>query len=227
MRITAVLTICAVVTVASVAGSHAAGTGGEAVKMDIISRQGNTTASGTIYVRGNQYRIERDGEAAYTIMRGDKRVCWTVEPRDGTFKTTPYHPALKPRTDEKAREEIGRRYLGSEVVNGFATKKFEITAKTGNKTGKFYQWSAVRYARPVKMSAIDGSWVIEYRNIENVAGDGLFDIPAGFIEKPPSRTFMKVYTSLWLSTGVLIIYLGIRMGVFRRRRPRAGQGFGP
>ncbi len=211
------LSICATITVASAAGSRAALDSEQAVKMNIISRQGNATASGTIYVRGDQYRIERDGEAAYAIMRGDKQVCWTIEPRKGTFKTTPYSAALAPRTDEKAREEIGRRYLGSETVNGFATKKFEITAKTGNKTGKFYQWSAVRNPRPVKMSALDGSWVIEYRNIRNVTGDGLFDVPAGFIEKPPSRTFMKVYTSLWLSTGALIIYLGIRMGVFRRR----------
>lgn len=213
--------ICTAIIVACVAGASAAGNGEQAVRMDVVSRQGNTTASGTIYVRGNKYRIERDGEAVYAIMRGDKQVCWTVEPRDGTFKTTPYNAALKPRTDETTREEIGRRYLGSELVNGFATKKFEITAKAGNKTGKFYQWSAVRYARPVKMSAVDGSWVIEYRNIKNVAADGLFDIPAGFVEKPPSRTFMRIYTSLWLSTGALIIYLGIRMGVFRRRRPAA------
>jgi hypothetical protein len=132
-----------------------------------------------IYMKNDKVRIETKGEEAYSIVRIDKNVVWMVFPKGKTYMEMVPHERQVP--GEKLKGEVSRKYVGSETVNGYPTKKYEVTVKDGEMSDKAHQWVSTDLNYPIKISAIDGSWSTEYKNIKmGSQPDSLFELPAGY-----------------------------------------------
>lgn len=148
---------------------------------DMTTKEGKVTRNGKIYVKGNKCRVEKGSTPLYTIVRGDKNLFWQVNNAEKTYIEAKLTPDMKPTIEEKLFGETTRKPLGAETVNGYAAKKYEVTAKKGNKTETIQQWFSTEYSFPIKI--VGSNWSVEYKNIKkgNVS-DSLFDLSAGLIK---------------------------------------------
>ncbi|MBM4330849.1 MAG: hypothetical protein FJ117_06415 [Deltaproteobacteria bacterium] len=146
---------------------------------DMISKAQGEKLQSKIYMKKNKIRLETKGEEAYSILRTDKNVAWMVFPKDKAYmEMVPKGPQVQ---GEKLRGEVSRKYLGSETIDGRPTKKYEVTLKDADISDKAYQWVATDLNYPIKISAVDGSWSTEYKNIKvGAQPDSLFELPAGY-----------------------------------------------
>jgi hypothetical protein len=86
-----------------------------------------------------------------------------------------------PRGDEKMPGELSRKELGKEVIDGHPCIKYEITFQHGGQSNVIHQWIAQDLKLPVKTAAVDGSWSVEYKNInKGPQPDSLFEVPSDF-----------------------------------------------
>jgi hypothetical protein len=135
---------------------------------------------GKIYIKGEKYRIQREGESEYIVLRHDLDIMWVVLPEEKMYVQLPLDPKKTPKIREKNPGEISRRFIGTEMVEGRPTDKYEITVREGSKTESFYQWTATDLNFPVRTSALEGEWSVEFRNIKLGVPDRFFEIPAGY-----------------------------------------------
>ena len=146
----------------------------------VSSAQGQTTTS-KIFVKDQRFRMEPKGQPTYSIMRGDKQVVWMVMPDQNSYMEMKPSPSQQPKTEEKVRGEVSRKLIGPETVDGHPTQKYEVTYTEAGKTEKMHQWMATDIKFPVKMAAVDGSWTMEYKNINmGTQPDSLFEVPSGY-----------------------------------------------
>jgi hypothetical protein len=140
--------------------------------------QGQATQS-KVYVQEGKIRLETLGTEEYTILRTDKKVIWIVIPEEKTYLEI--QSLNSQGAGEKMKGEVNRQYLSSETVNGYATKKYEVHYLDKDTLHKAHQWISSDLNYPIKISALDGSWSTEYRNIRiGSQADSLFEIPQGF-----------------------------------------------
>lgn len=147
---------------------------------DMITKSGNNTYSGKLYIKGDKIRTDMAGQSEYTILRQDKNVVWLVKPEKKAYLEMPFDPKQKPKIEEKIKGEASRKFIGIETINGYPTKKYEVVVKEDGRTKKFYQWIAEDIGFPIKTATINGSWAVEYRNLKKSVSDSLFEIPAGY-----------------------------------------------
>ncbi len=155
---------------------------------DMITKDGEQKQSGKLYVKGNKYRIEMKSGSEYAIIRHDKNKSWVVIPEQKAYVEMPFDPKKKPAIEEKHPSEVNRKLLGTEVIDGRATKKYQVTTNEKGANESFYQWVATDIDFPVKTAAVNGSWSIEYQNIKTSVPDELFEIPEGYekLSMPPA-----------------------------------------
>jgi hypothetical protein len=148
---------------------------------DVLIKQGSAVNKGKIYVKGEKQRIETGGQGI-TIIRGDKNVAWMLIPEEKSYMDMPLGPNLAEKLEvtPKMKDEVSRKLLGDEVVDGRKTKKYEVTLTSGPKTEKVFQWVWTDMDFPVKMADMGGKWSLEYRNIGRIVSDNLFELPAGY-----------------------------------------------
>ncbi len=146
---------------------------------DVINSMQGQTSRSKIFVKPDKIRLETEGVEGYTILRMDRNVIWIVVPDQKTYIEVKSEQSRG--SGEKLKGEVSRQYLNSETVNGYMTKKYEVHYMDKNTLQKAYQWVATDLNYPVKISAIDGGWSTEYRNIlVETQPDRLFEIPEGF-----------------------------------------------
>ena len=146
---------------------------------DVINSMQGQTSQSKIFVKPEKIRMETEGLESYTILRMDKNLIWIVVPEEKTFIEVKSEQSR--RSSEKIKGEISRTYLSSETINGYATKKYEVQYVDKNTVQKAYQWVATDLNCPIKISAVDGGWYTEYRNIlVGTQPDRLFEVPEGF-----------------------------------------------
>jgi len=149
---------------------------------DTVTKAGKKTTPGKIAVKGDKYRLETAYTPIFYIGRGDKGAFWEINGAEKTYAVGKLTPATKPKIDEKLPGEISRKQVGTETIDGYAAKKFEVSVKEGNKTETYHQWWAADIGFPVKLAKSDGSWSVEYKNIKKGAADSLFELPPGVSE---------------------------------------------
>ncbi len=146
----------------------------------VMTSQGQTHTS-KVWAKENKFRMESSGQPGYTIMRADKSVTWMVMPEQKAYMEMKLDPSKRPRSEEKVQGEVSRKLIGTESANDHPAKKYEVTYTEGGKTDRMYQWIATDINFPVRMAAIDGSWVLDYKNIKmGVPPDSLFEVPSGY-----------------------------------------------
>jgi hypothetical protein len=147
---------------------------------DTVMVEGGEKQKGTIYIKGDKYRIQRQGESEYIVLRHDLGLMWVVVPDEKAYVELPLDPGKTPKIKEKNSGEISRKYLGTETMDGRPTSKYEITVREGSKTESFYQWTATDLDFPVRTTSLEGAWVVEFKNIKTGVPDSVFEIPEGF-----------------------------------------------
>lgn len=147
---------------------------------DIIAVEGASRQTGKLYVKGNKYRIDLNGGSEYAIIRHDRNAAWMVLPEHKTYIEMPFDPKTKPAIEGRTSGQVKKRLIGNDVVDGHAAKKYEVTTARKGKVEPFFQWITIDHGFPIKSSAADGGWSIEYRNIKVSVSDELFEIPQGY-----------------------------------------------
>jgi outer membrane lipoprotein-sorting protein len=171
------LAVCVVVFVVSAS----AGASALEFSSDMVMTSQGQTHTSKVWAKENKFRMESGGQPGYTIMRVDKSVTWMVMPEQKAYMEMKLDPSKRPRSEEKVQGEVSRKLIGSETANGHPAKKYEVTYTEGGKTERMYQWIATDINFPVRMAAIDGSWVLDYKNIKMAAQpDSLFEVPSGY-----------------------------------------------
>lgn len=147
---------------------------------DMTAKEGSRKQTGKLYVKGGKYRIDTKSGSEYAIIRHDKNKSWIVIPEQKAYIEMPFDPEKMPAIEEKHPPNGKRRLVGSETIDGRATKKYEVTTEEGGEKTSFYQWIAVDNDFPVKTAAANGTWSIEYDNIETGVPDAVFEIPEAY-----------------------------------------------
>jgi outer membrane lipoprotein-sorting protein len=148
---------------------------------DMVTTASGQRHSSKIYMQGKKFRMESPEQPGYNIMRSDKNVMWMVMPEQKSYMEMKIDPSKQPRTEEKVEGEVSRKLIGSETIDGRGCDKYEITYKDRENTTRMHQWMAKDIKFPVKMAAVDGSWIVEYKNIKmGNQPDSLFEVPAGY-----------------------------------------------
>jgi hypothetical protein len=149
----------------------------------IVSKTGDQTISTKIYMKPDKYRTDSEMAGSSTIVRKDLNKVWTIMTSQKTYMEMQGVTDTQTRqiAEEQVKGEVSRKEVGSETVNGHPTTKYEVTAKADGKVMQVYQWWATDINFPVKTAAVDGSWAMEYRDI-NIGSqpDSLFEIPSGY-----------------------------------------------
>ena len=156
---------------------------------DTVMVEKGRAQEGRIYIKGENYRIQRNGESEYIIIRHDREVMWVMMPQEKVYVELPLDEAKTPRIQEMNQGEASRKFLGAEEVDDHPSDKYEITLKEGSKTESFYQWTATDINFPIRTAAPDGEWLVEFRNIKQGVPDSLFEIPADYqrVRSAPNR----------------------------------------
>ncbi len=148
---------------------------------------------GKIFIKGDKYRIQREGESDYIILRHDKGEMWVVVPKDRVYVVLPLEPKRTPQIQEANPGEVSRRLIGHETLDGHPVEKYEITVREGSKTESFYQWTATDLNFPIKTTAIEGEWSVVFTNVKKGVPNSLFEIPEGYrkakvvLKQPPAK----------------------------------------
>jgi outer membrane lipoprotein-sorting protein len=147
----------------------------------VMIAKGEKTTS-KIYFKSDRFRMDMESpQKMTTITRMDKRVVWNIMPAERMYMEIPFNPQSRPMVEGKMEGEMERKLVGSETVAGHPTKKYLITYKKANRKDQVYQWVATDINFPVRTSAVDGSWMQEYRNIKmGSQPNGLFELPGGY-----------------------------------------------
>lgn len=146
---------------------------------DMVTKNGKKVTNGKVWVKGDKWRVEKAYTPFYWIGRGDKGVFWEINGVERTYAEGKLTPAGWPKVTEKLAGEISRKPVGQETIDGHPAKKFEVTAKEGNKTETYYQSIATDLKIPVRLTKTNGSWIMELKNIKRGAPDNAFELPPG------------------------------------------------
>jgi hypothetical protein len=184
-KIAVVLTVLASIVLAGAA---------EALEFsaDMVSTAAGRSATGKMFVANDKVRMEMAG--AISITRIDKKLVWLVMPDQGMYMEQPFDPMKIAGATEKMPGEIERTFLGEESVNGRNARKYRVTYSTAGRRDTVLQWVDIQSGIPVKTSAEDGSWSVEYKNLRVGPQDtALFEMPQGYtkFEVPNMADMMK------------------------------------
>lgn len=147
---------------------------------EMITKEGKVTSKGKVYIYGNKIRTEKGNTPMYTIVRGDKGIFWQINGAENTYVEGKLTPAVNLWTTEKIPGEVSRKEIGSEKIDGYSVKKYEVSVKQGKSTSTYHQWLATDLRFPVKVANLNGKWSVEYKNIKKGApADVLFNLPKG------------------------------------------------
>jgi len=148
----------------------------------IVSTSAGKTSTMKAYMKPDKFRTDVEAAGSSTIVRKDLNKVWMIMIPQKTFMEMEgvKDDQIK-AAEEKVKGEVSRKAVGSETIDGHPSTKYEVTAKVDDKTMQVYQWWATDINFPVKTAAIDGSWVMEYRDIKiGSQPDSLFEVPAGY-----------------------------------------------
>jgi len=149
----------------------------------IVNKSGGHEMQGKIYVKGDKIRQEfsTPGGTTVSIVRGDKKVMWMLLPGKQAFMERPYDKEALSKNLNLPKDEVTRKLVGTETLNGYATDKYETSVKTGTEVLQGTMWVAKKLGFPIRIETADKSFIKEYKDIkEGGVDDAVFEIPAGY-----------------------------------------------
>lgn len=161
----------------------------------IVTRSQDHDRQGKIYVKGDNKRREftSPGGSMVSIVRGDKKVMWMLMPGQQTYREMPFDKEAWSKTMNFSQDEVSKKLVGRETINGYDTDKYETLVKTGHDELRGTMWVAKKLGVPIRLETADKSFLQEYKDIkEGGVDDAVFEIPAGYQKLTmPARPKMK------------------------------------
>lgn len=149
---------------------------------DTVTTTSGFKTEGKIYFTDDKFRMDMKSPQKMTmITRRDKKVIWNVMHNQKMYMEMPLKDENKPRVERKFENEVERKLIGKETVDGHPTEKYLITYKVENSIQKVYQWWATDINFPIRTEDLNGKWKQEYKNIKiGRQPDSLFEVPSGY-----------------------------------------------
>jgi len=162
----------------------------------VVTKSHDQERQGKIYVKGDKIRREfsTPNGNMVTIIRGDKKVMWMLMPGQQVYREMPFNKEVMNRTLNLPSEQVTKKLVGTETLNGYATDKYETSVKTGTGEIKGTMWIAKKLEVPLKMETAEPPFVQEYKDIkEGGVDDAVFEIPPGYekLAMPTGMSPMK------------------------------------
>jgi hypothetical protein len=145
----------------------------------IVSTANGSPVSGTVRVSKDKLRL--DMPPAVTILRNDKKVAWMLMAEQKVYVEMPIDARSLATSMEHVPGEISRTLLGTEAIGGRDTEKYEVTYRDHEQSETLYIWLSKELHFPLKSSARDGSWTVEYTNVsDGPQPPEMFEVPDGY-----------------------------------------------
>ncbi len=162
----------------------------------IVSKSVGHERQGKIYVKGDNARQEfsTPGGTSVTILRLDKKVMWMLIPGQKTYMEMPFDKEAFAKALNIPKDEVTKKLLGTEKLNGYKTEKYETTVMAAGGELKSTMWLSKKLGIPIRIESADKSFTQDYKDIkEGGVSDALFEIPAGYqkMAMPPGMPNMK------------------------------------
>lgn len=177
--------VCASILLMAVPAGTAGTAGAQEFSADMVSRTGKETMTARISVAQDKIRMEMP--ESIMIVRRDKNVSWVVMPAEKMYMEQPINMSSAPKVAKNFDGEIERVVMWPEAVDGQPAEKFKVTYVENGKNVSVYQWlrpaaAGLRDGQiPVKIEAVDGTWSMEYKNLQTGPQPAdLFEPPAGY-----------------------------------------------
>lgn len=146
---------------------------------DVITNTSGRLVQGKIVSVKGKARMEIEG--AITIGRIDKGVAWVIMPAQKAYMEVPLENSSMLANHGKLPNEIERKLLGKETLDGKEVEKYKIVYEANGKQNTIFSWIMPGTDIPVKTEAEDGSWQTEYKNIKvGPQPDNMFEVPNGY-----------------------------------------------
>ena len=160
-------------------GSAAAAAPARQFSADMVMQGSQGALQAKLYVGDQKTRMEMP--QAVTILRLDRNMSYILMPDQRMYMENPLDMSLVAQTSANMPGETERKPLGKESVNGVSADKFQVTYnEPGKAPQSMYQWMGPNDI-PVKRASLDGSWSVEYRNIQvGPQPNALFEPPADY-----------------------------------------------
>ena len=146
---------------------------------DFSSKGPGGVNTGKIFNANYKSRMEVGG--IITIAKIDQNKAWVIMPKEKTYMEMALNSKTVIAGDKSLPGEVERKLIGKENLDGKVVDKYRIVYTAGTKTQALYSWIIPDSGIPVKTVAEDGSWEVEYKNIQiGKQPDSLFEIPSGY-----------------------------------------------
>lgn len=146
---------------------------------NVITKTKDGIVNGKVYVSKGNIRMEM--ESAVSIARTDKKIVWMLLPRERIYMEMPMGAENTVTLMNKVPGEISRKLLGTEIIAGRETEKYEVQYQDKDKKQTIHIWLSKDLKFPLKSSNIDGSWNVEYVDVkEGPQAGALFELPADY-----------------------------------------------
>ena len=161
---------------------------------DVVTTQGGKTINAKVFVSGEKSRME--APESISISRVDKKVVWILMPGQKMYMEQPFDTKKMMTAPEKVEGELDRALLGKDTVDGKTADKYKVTYEIEGIKNEMFQWVESGSNLPLKSAALDGSWSVEYRNINTgPQPDSLFEVPSDYkkfsMDMPDIGNMMK------------------------------------
>ncbi len=160
-------------------GSVAAAPAQKQFSADMLMQGSQGAMQSKLYVGDQKTRMEMP--QAVTILRLDRGLSYMLMPEQRMYMEHPLDMSLVTQTSTNMPGETERKPLGKESVNGVSADKFQVTYnEPGKAPQSMHQWIGPNDI-PIKMASLDGSWSVEYSNIQvGPQPNALFEPPADY-----------------------------------------------
>jgi outer membrane lipoprotein-sorting protein len=154
---------------------------------DLIFKQGGTTSTGKVYIKGDKMRREfmQQGQKQIIIVRPDKGLMWILMPAEKIYMemSSQESGAYDPTLDQDIQNKAEIKLLGKETINGYVCDKY-LYSYHDTSMGTTTQWVAkkLNYAIKSEYKSSSGNILVEYKNIkEGNVQNSLFDVPGDYM----------------------------------------------
>ncbi|MCX5894190.1 MAG: DUF4412 domain-containing protein [Deltaproteobacteria bacterium] len=147
-----------------------------------VTKSGNSERQGKLYVKGDKARQEFSTSEGTTtaILRQDKKIMWLLMPGQRAYIEMPFDQEDFAKALNIPIEGANKKFLGTEMLKGYETEKYETTAKLGTQEVKSRMWISKKLGIPLRIESLDKSFAQDYDIQEGGVADALFEIPAGY-----------------------------------------------
>ena len=145
---------------------------------DMNMRTAGQTIQSKVYYSQKKMRYEMP--MGISITRMDENVTYILLPSQKIYMKQSIDPTTMAQVGAVSHGEVERVSMGKESVNGRSAEKFRIRYSEKGGDTNVYQWQD-ETSFPVKIEALDGSWSVEYSNVQSGhQPDSLFEVPSDY-----------------------------------------------